>query len=317
MPTIPLYDRSAAPGTYRGVTAPGGYECWAFDAEDPATDTQLSIVFAAGSPQDLGYLRHHAHYKRRPTTTLPPLPRDYAGVLVRVYRAEVPVHVSYTPAKLTAGDSLLWGANRLTFDAAMFRLHVESTGMTLDLDFSRDTVPLPSQSLLKCLRKTHHEWTLISPRSTVAGSMELAGTKVSFAGVGSHEYAFGTSPLCHGVTRLLRGRIFTADEAVVFQVAQPSVAKAGQESVICVRSGGAIELDTATIARPFADRITFGDQLTLSSPRIIDHQLRGQRIVYDGQFRGKKATAHCDTFYPQAPRTPMKASVIDWLISPD
>ena len=315
MPTIPLFDRSAAPGTYRRVVAPGGYECWAFDAEDPATDTQLSVLFATGSPQDASYLEHHARYKRVPTTTAPPLPADYGGVLVRVYCAGVPVHVSYTRATLTVGTELAWGRNRLSFDPAAIRLHVEADGTTLDLQFSRDAVPLPSRPVLRFLRKAVHEWTPVLPRSAVTGSIALAGATAAFAGVGSHEYAFGTSPICYGVARLLRGRVFTADKAVVFHIVQPSVAKADQEvAMVSFDSRGVVEVNRANVATPLVDRITFGDQLSLSSPQIVHGSPRGQRIVYAAEFQDGNATAHCDVYYPQPPRLPLKASVISWLL---
>ena len=59
---------------WHAVAAPGGYEWWYFDAEDPATDTQLVAIFMEGFVFHPGYIRAYELYRRRPTRVAPPLP---------------------------------------------------------------------------------------------------------------------------------------------------------------------------------------------------------------------------------------------------
>jgi hypothetical protein len=310
MPTIPMFDQSAAAGAWHNVIAPGGYECWAFDAEDAATDTQVSVLFMSGAQLSAPYLRHVSRYRQDPTRTPLPLPTDYGGVAVSLYRGGKRVHRSFTPAKLVAStDQITLGRNRLMVSSESHRLQIEVDGAKVDLTATR-AADGPTRRVLKFMRLSLHHSTLISPRASFTGTINGQ----PFAGVGTHDYAFGTGPISYSLSRLIRGRIITADATAVFYLARHQAEKLQQEAALLhVGPAGVVESDQATISQPYADEIRFGDHLVLTAPRIIDAGDYSQRIIFDAQLHGMRATAHCDVLYPQPPQPTKAAAVLAWL----
>ena len=310
MPTVPMFDPSAAPGAWHNVIAPGGYECWAFDAEDAATDTQLSVLFMSGAQQYTPYLQHVSRYRQKPTRTPLPLPADYGGLAVTLYRGGQRVHRSFTPAKLIAGaEQITLGPNRLTLSPESHRLQVDTGGQQLDLTATR-AADGPTRRVLKFMRLSLHHSTLVSPRATFTGTINGQ----PFTGVGTHEYAFGTGPISYSISRLIRGRVITADATAVFYLARHVAENLQQEAALLhVGPAGVIEADQATISQPYADQIRFGEHLALTSPRVIDATDYGQRIVFDADLRGSRGNAHCDVLYPQPPKPTKAAALLAWL----
>src|SRR5207248_6338708 len=72
MPTLPLYDPAPTnPDDPHRVAAPGGYECWRFDAEDSAANFRVVAKLWDGYAFDPAYLRRYALYRRFPTRVDP------------------------------------------------------------------------------------------------------------------------------------------------------------------------------------------------------------------------------------------------------
>src|SRR5690348_4702187 len=78
MTIVPLVAAPAADAdAWHRVAAPGGYECWHFDAEDHTGDVRLVADFWQGFAFHPQYLRRYRRYVRRPTRVAPPLPAEY------------------------------------------------------------------------------------------------------------------------------------------------------------------------------------------------------------------------------------------------
>jgi hypothetical protein len=309
MPTLPLFDRSAAPGDWHAVTAPGGYEGWALDAEDLSTDTQVTIVFMTGVQQRSAYLRHYAAYRQSPTTTPPPVPDDYAGVLICIYRAGAVFNRWSTDGEVKAaavGFDLAIGPSRLTRSGTQWKLSAQG----VELTFVPTVSVAAGRPVLTCLRKLH-EWAPVAARCDVSGTVDGA----TFAGAGSIEQAFGVSPVCFGLASLIRGRVFTADGgAMVFHIANPRTPRRPREATLVrVTPAGRDESNQVAITRTYADAIRFGEHLLLERPRIIHAHSRGTRIVYEAETPAGRGVAHCDVFYPQPPRRSFKKVLLDWI----
>lgn len=74
MRVIPLYSWPADPlGSHR-VTAPGGFELWQFEAQDPSQGFEVKAEFALGHPADSRYQRAIRQFLKNPTQIAPPSP---------------------------------------------------------------------------------------------------------------------------------------------------------------------------------------------------------------------------------------------------
>ena len=70
MPTIPLYDPTAAANAWHNVRAPGGWELWLFQVERDDAPGSFSVAFFTGYPS-LAYRRAYSPvYKDRDMTIL-------------------------------------------------------------------------------------------------------------------------------------------------------------------------------------------------------------------------------------------------------
>jgi hypothetical protein len=77
VPTIPLYNPSAAPDGWHDVRVPGGFEAWLFDGAEKESDRKVFAGLFDGCPLHPRYQRLTARYLRNPTRHSPPLPRDF------------------------------------------------------------------------------------------------------------------------------------------------------------------------------------------------------------------------------------------------
>jgi hypothetical protein len=74
VPTIPLYNTSAAPDGWHQVRSPGGFEAWCFHGIDQSAGNEIFAALFDGNPFDPDYARLYRRYIRRPTRFAPPLP---------------------------------------------------------------------------------------------------------------------------------------------------------------------------------------------------------------------------------------------------
>jgi hypothetical protein len=120
MPTLPLYQPDPpSPDDPHDVIAPGGYECWRFDAEDPASKLRVVASLWDGDPR-AG--RRYALYRLLPTRVRPPLARDSRFACLSVYESErllgrFRVHTPAPQTQLRSGQ-LRFGANHFIRDAS-------------------------------------------------------------------------------------------------------------------------------------------------------------------------------------------------------
>ncbi len=153
MRTLPLYNPAPADSDgWHAVRAPGGYEWWYFDAEDPTGRIQIVAIFLEGFIFHPGYLRAHARFVRRPTRHRPPVAGDFPcgyfvvyedGKILSQFMTQVPPEAfSASPDR----PDVTLGANRLTRDTdGTLRLRLAGTPW-------RVTFQGPSAMLARSLR---------------------------------------------------------------------------------------------------------------------------------------------------------------------
>ena len=353
MPTLPLYTPNAVADASHAVRAPGGYEWWYFDAEDPATDTQLVAIYLHGFVFHPGYLRAYARYVRRPTRTPPPLPDDFACMYFVVYRggkilAQLMTHLPRRAyASATDRVDVRLGRSTLTQSAAGLKLHAEGTPWQLtwqgpktqiDQTLSADLVftstlphsPQERQFLSSAMTGAEHHWVIAAPRCDVSGTVRLSNTDgtaiktIDFTGVGYHDHNYGTAPLGPGLSKWFWGRAITDDGVVTFHHAVPCDGALAAESHLVIAKATSvaeshvrpdIAFDRRTIlGLPYPSRAIWPGALQLTNPRVIDASPFYLRLQYDADVNGRRGTAFCEAAYPHRLRWPVLGRMIEMSI---
>lgn len=329
MPTLPLYVRPlGSPDAGHQVTAPGGYEWWHFDAEDPATDTQLVATLFDGFVFDPRYLREYAAYRRHPTRHQPPVPAGYPCACAAVYRngRVLSQFMSHLPrGSLVASTDRLkaqLGANAVR-QGGDGRYHIEFEGdsLRLDLDFTPTLLHTPHEQthLSRQMTGAEHRWVIAAPRCEVSGTVRVtpaAGQPeqaINFTGVGYHDHHYGTGPLGPGLRRWTRGRLLLEDGgAVTFHAAEPRDRSCPAETHLVVADSSGMserpaaewhvsaERRIAAFGPSLPERIQIGRELSLSEPRVLDASPFRVRATYAAEWNGQRATALCEVAYPRS-----------------
>jgi len=331
MPTIPLYTPAVTPLGSHGVTAPGGYEWWRFDAEDAASDLRLLADFFDGHPFHPGYLRAYAHYRRWPTRIAPPLPRDYRCVRFALYRAGKIVarfQSRHDPAEFSASPAateISIGSNHILAQPDG-SLHVSLRGVTramqqvsAQLQFRpRPNIPVSAEQ-----RIGHQHWVVAQPLCDVEGTVNVfspsapATPEVTmFQGVGGHDHSFGTRPFGDDAARWMFGRVLMADRAVPFHIAWPSD-EAAQPEVRLIDTTSAVETphiecigwrSTPRLLR-YPLHVKFGDRIQLRNPQLIESATVSASVVYDATVDTSTGPARCELVSPQRLRWKWRSTV--------
>jgi carotenoid 1,2-hydratase len=249
MRSIPLYQPNSVPDASHDVRAPGGYEWWYFDAEDPATDTQVVAIFLQGFVFHPGYLRAHAAFLRRPTKRPPVLPIDFPCMYLCVYRNGKILHqfmTQYRPtdyAAATDAVDVAIGPNRLVGRDGVLRLDLSGTpwkltghgpktltdqSLTAQLVFKPTFTHPPAERvfLSRQMTSAEHYWVIANPRCDVSGTIQLSEKgstveQIHFTGRGYHDHNYGTGPLGPGLKRWIWGRAMLEDQVTTFHYAVP------------------------------------------------------------------------------------------------
>ncbi len=66
----------------------------------------------------------------------------------------------------------------------------------------------------------------------------------------------------------------------------------------------------------YPDTLSVGDVLRLSNPSVIDAAPFYLRLLYDADWRGRKATAFCEVAYPTRLRWPVVGRLVERSIHP-
>jgi carotenoid 1,2-hydratase len=339
MPTLPLYvppEQQAFADGWHAVAAPGGYEWWHFDAEDPATDTRLVAVFYEGCPFHPGYLRAYARYRRNPTRVAPPLPRDSVCIHVAVYRGGQTRYqslVQYDAADFAAATDRLdvrIGPSRCRTEAdRTVRLTLKDTasdGRTLSAELAftpRLSHPPVERPLLdRAVTGSDHYWVLANPLCDVAGTVEVSGRgsaadRVELSGSGYHDHQYGSGPIALGVRRWLWGRVLAGGRASAFHLVVPRDGARDAGFHLLERDERGLR-DVGRDRAPFTawDRRTtagltypgtldLGGGLVLRDPRVVGATPFQLRLTYETQSLGEPGRAFCEVVHPGRLRWPV------------
>lgn len=312
---VPMYREPADPDGWHEVTAPGGYEWWYFDADDPATDTHVVAILLEGFIFHPGYLRAHARFARRPTRHPPPRPRDFACAYLVVYRGKRIVHqfmtqyradqlhASADEARVGLGPNRLWrdetGAYRLSLQGVPWQLTARGPqtrhGQTLsaELTFRPAWTHPPMERIFLSRRMTgaEHHWVIVAPSCEVNGQLERSDAtgnrldRIAFAGRGYHDHNYGTAPIGRGLRRWIWGRVLDGNRAATFHLAVPrDRALADEFHLVESDESGMRELDVPAPPTRWNRRTLLGlsypDALQLSD----DLRLHSPRVIDSAPF---------------------------------
>lgn len=258
MKVVPLYGppAPAACDARRPLLAPGGYQCWSFEAQDEEGGWQVSAVFCEGFPLHPQYLRRYRAYLRRPTRVAPPQSTEYPCVAFTLYgrggtvaqflcrlrpddcraaadRLDVRMGANHFSRQ---GDGSIhlalrgipWGLTPLG------PRPIEAQQVTANLVF-RPTFAHDCVDHALAVRPPggespgfEHFWMPSDALCNVQGTIRFYGhggmiesQAIPFRGRGSHERALGTAPLAGAFRRYLRGRVLLGDRALFVHLYKP------------------------------------------------------------------------------------------------
>jgi hypothetical protein len=339
MPDLLLLDTDVVVAdAWHRVTAPGGYEWWHFDAQDPTGSVLVVADFHAGFVFHPQYLRRFHLYQQKPTRHSPPSPMEYCCAQLAVYengRRLGAFTRRYRPEKLWASTSdieVTIGPNRLTTDGGALRLHAEDpTGLRADLAFRPRLAHPPAEQIILSRHRSytdHHFWIVANPLCEVGGEIRLpTGRTIPLSGVGYHDHLYGTGPLGSGLWRWMSGRVLQENKAIGFQISSPQEAEDPEQAHLFMAdrsSAGAIAAARVTWG---TDRLTrwglayptgleIDPALILRQPRVLESSAYSLRIVYDAFVDGEAACALCQLVYPQRLGWPVLGRLIERSIMP-
>lgn len=346
---IPWYSQPTVPDAWHHVRAPGGYEWWYFDAEDPATDTQIVAILFDGFVFHPGYLRQYDRYRRNPTKIAPPVPSDYPCAYFIVYRAGkiwAQFMTQHPPQEFDASSEKLdvkVGPNHATTTDGAIHLQLSGTpwkltwqgprfleGTTLagQFHFKPRFTHAPSERLFfsKEMSGAEHHWVLANPLCDVVGSISLGSEAIQFTGQGYHDHNYGTGPIGPGLRRWIWGRAIFHSSVVTFHHAVPCNPELPNEThLLEADRTGIRELKRDAYPDPgffkrtgtllsYPDEIKWRNDLRLVKPRIIDSSPFYLRINYDAWSLQGEGTAFCEVAYPHRLRWPVLGRMIEMSI---
>jgi hypothetical protein len=263
MHTIPLYTLPADENAWHRVRAPGGYEWWHFDAEDPQHDRRLIATFYDGYIFDAEYQRRYSRYLRRPTRNVPPLPGEFPCVHFALYEADR-VRANFTTkfpsSEFSASDEMplvTIGANRAELIGGEWKISISSQECSAEIGFS----------------------PFFGPFYEARATIGLNGETIEFRGRGYHDHQFATSPPGNS----LSGRVLFDDAACAFHISSSAI-------LIEADASGAREIvvENFRCEEDFS-AIACDEVLKLSDPKI----LLPREAIYDAIWRGRKGKAFC------------------------
>ena len=314
MPILPLYVPPATtPNAWHQVTAPGGYECWHFDAEDVASNVRIVVDFTEGGGAHSAYRRRYARYRLLPTCFAPPAPGDYPCVRFAVYRGERPAWEftkHYSASDFHASDIALdvrIGPNTLRRESdGKYHLHIEGDTVQANLVFQPRFAHPPTERtfLSRQLSGAEHRWIITDPLCDVQGSIAASADRLDFSGVGYHDHQFGTGPLGSGLSWFIHGRVLLNDLTLTFCLGKSPNRKLPDESHLVEADAAGIRdrVAPATIVggmfrsgwgAAYPRGLRFGDVMELERPRVIESKGSSARLIYDAKVEGGNGSALC------------------------
>jgi carotenoid 1,2-hydratase len=348
MPTVAMHETTNHADASHQVTAPGGYEWWYFDAEDPQQDVQVVAILLDGFVFHPGYLRADARYRRRPTRVKPAVPADYPCAYFVVYRGGRiwrQFMTQFPPGSLKASTQrpeVTVGPNSLRLDGDDRHLSMSGTPwrvtgrgpqlladetLTAELTFTPTLAhpPLERIFLSRAMTGADHHWVIANPLCSVSGTITCAGESLRFAGRGYHDHNYGTGPLGPGLKRWIWGRVLLDDQVTTFHYARPLDARLPDEvHLVQADASGVAEVVVQRVEADWSrktalrlaypQQVRFDDTLTLTRPRVVDPSPFYLRLIYDAQVGGRSGQAFCEIAYPHRLRWPILGRMIEMSI---
>ncbi|MEL7237509.1 MAG: hypothetical protein AAGK78_01500 [Planctomycetota bacterium] len=345
---IGMMSPAGHPDAWHQVTAPGGYEWWYFDAEDPETDTHLVAILLEGFIWHPGYLRQFGRFAKRPHKHVPPVAGDFPCSYLVVYQGgkiRKQFMVQHRPEQFSASpdtpDVRLGPCTMRQTDDGVYRLHLEGTPwhltgrgpqflndqtLTAKLSFTPTSPGLAERAFFsRAMTKADHRWVLAAPRCDVVGTLDLGdGEEIVFGGRGYHDHNFGTAPIGPGLERWLWGRVMVGADVTAFHYAKPRDASLPEE-VHLLRAGAdglhesspAVTCDWSRKSNwrlSYPQSADFGEGLRLSDPKIVDSAPFYMRLTYHAQTPAGQGRAFCEIAYPHRLRWPVLGRMVEMSI---
>ena len=354
MPTLDLYQPNFVADAWHQVRAPGGYEWWYFDAEDPATETQIVAILLEGFVFHPGYLRKYAAYRRRPTRRVPPVAGDFPCAYFVVYKHGKLAHqfmTQYRPEQFAASreaprvrigknqfERQPDGTLRLALTGTPWRVTARGPQTlvtdTLSAEFTfeplLDVPPAERIFLSREMTSADHHWVIANPSCRVEGSIKVKSGDgpaevIAFGGKGYHDHNYGTGPLGPGLKRWIWGRVLLEGRTTTFHYAVPKNPQLPEEvHLIETTAAGSRErrvddlhIDWSGITSTLLAcpaSLVFDDALRLENPKTIDAAPFYARVAYDATVHGQSGTAFCEVAYPHRLRWPVLGRMIEMSI---
>ena len=286
MPTLPLFQSPLNPEAWHQVNAPGGYEGFYFDAEDFSAGIRLVGFLGEGCRFEGNYRREYYKYRKRPTVNAPPVPADYPGFELVLFRGG-----RLWAACRSAGEGLEAsveqlavgvGGNRLMKEGEGYRLRLLAEPFTWtgergavegELVFRpRGRARAEGHSFSPQTTGAAHSWT-VGPFCDVEGMIVCGGESVAIKGRGCLEHRFGVAPIELDIRRGLAGRVLLEDRALMFHMVQPRDKRLAERArLIEVSDAGVRELAVGHRAvwkymRSYPAEVSFGEELRIVNPR--------------------------------------------------
>lgn len=349
-PQIPMMRAAGHDDAWHNVTAPGGYEWWYFDAEDPQTGTHIVAILLEGFVFHPGYLRKYGSFLKKPNRRTPPVAGDFPCSYFVVYQGgkiRKQFMVQHRPEQFEASPDrpeVRIGPNRLRqTDDGVYRLTLRGTpwkltgrgpqllkGETLSaqLSFTPRTPGLAEREFFTPqLSGADHRWVLAAPRCDVLGTIDLGdGEELAFGGHGYHDHNFGTAPIGPGLKRWLWGRVMVGEHVTAFHYAKPRDASLPDEvHLLRIGPDGVDESAPAVTcdwSRKSSWRLAYpqscsfgGDGgLHLSDPELVDSAPFYMRLTYRAQTPMGQGRAFCEVAYPHRLRWPVLGRMVEMSI---
>lgn len=282
MPTLPLLQTPPTSDAWHQVKAPGGYEGWYFDLEDPTNKIRLLGHIGEGCHFKTTCKRQYYEYQKCPTKNPPPIPQNFPSIeftilqanqLKATYRAQPAAPLQSSPTELNLHLDQSHLAARA--DSFQLKLHSKNPAITAELIFhSKGQAPAARFTVTPKFLASNHTWTT-TPLCKIQGQLSLNNQQFSLTAQGCLEHRVGTAPLISTIKQGIKGRLFTQDQALIFHALQTHNPTAPEEARLFELTESAAsslaQSATATFARfrQVPTSITFQSHLNLHSPTQI------------------------------------------------
>ncbi len=300
----------------RMIVAPGGYQWWCLEAHDPVSDIRVVAIVFDGNPFDPRYLRRYAWYRRSPTRVVPPVPLEYPGVFLRVYKRDVAVGGGVWKAapggcRVTASGVHVGGDGFTRDPRGTMRLTIQDA---VDLTFrpNRLSVPQLHQIAGGVSVGDAHGWIVSNPMCAVQGEMRIRDRVTRFDGAGYQDHRYGAEPLSLAVRRCFWACAWLDDRArVVSEVVGTREDSHGLHLVDSADPGSAVWGGRTRLRIPYPTMVDFGPALRLDEPHVLESTPLLVQLRYRARIGDVTTAALAHVIKPRRAGWPLVGCVLE------